>query len=165
MTDPETTPDPDSPGALADSRLLTPAEAAAATGLSKKVITGRMDRGTLRTVADDAGTRRVPRAELDRAGLLGPSDPGESPNESRELVIWRDLYERERDAHETTRSELVTQAEEERRRGEAAQASAAELREQLAAIANAGPIRAMRLRRTLRARGLGEALPSRSPDG
>lgn len=153
---------PDSAGSSAESRLLTVAEAVAATGLSRKVITGRMDRGTLRTVKDDSGTRRVPRAELQRAGLLDSSHPGESANKTRgELVIWRELYERERDEHEATRERLNDQAEEERRRVEEAQAAAAELREQLAAIANAGPIRAMRLRRELRARGLGQALADR----
>ncbi len=163
MTDPDPTPTPDSAGSLAESRLLTVAEAAAATGLSRKVITGRMDRGTLRVVKDDLGTRRVPRAELQRTGLLDASHPAESPNESRgELVIWRDLYERERQEHDDTRERLTDRADEERRRGDQAEASAAELRAQLAAIANAGPIRAMRLRRALRADGLGEALMDRS---
>jgi hypothetical protein len=134
----------DSPADLANSptpgRLLTPAEAAQATGLSRKQITGRMDRGSLRVIKDTEGTRRVPRAELVRVGLLdldgSPSHPAESPNESGdsagELVIWRDLYERERQERAD------------------AEAERAELQTQLAAIANAGPIRAMRLRREVR---------------
>ncbi len=114
-------------------RLLTPAEAAQLTGVSRKQITGRMDRGTLRVVKDEAGTRRVPRAELVRTGLLDPSHPGKSQAESGgELVIWRDMYEREREERAI------------------AERQHAELRAQLAAIAHAGPIRAMRLRRETR---------------
>ena len=131
-TDPVDSPTP--------GRLLTPAAAAQATGLSRKQITGRMDRGSLRVIKDAEGTRRVPRAELVRVGLLAvdgsPSHPAELLNESDdsagELVIWRDLYERERQERAD------------------AQADRAELQTQLAAIANAGPIRAMRLRRQVR---------------
>ena len=108
-------------------RLLTLSEAAAETGLSQKAIARRVERGTLRAVHDEHGRRVVPRAELDRAGLLGRGSP------AGELVLWRELYERERDARDL--------AERER----------AELRELLAAIANAGPIRAARLRRQARA--------------
>lgn len=141
MTDSEPIPDPDSGVGSDDSpvepRLFTVAEAAEVTGLSRKVITGRMDRETLRVVRDESGTRRVPRAELVRAGLLDPSHPAESDDESPghpgELVRWQDLYEREYAARVD------------------AEAAAGELRVQLAAIANAGPIRAMRLRRQLRA--------------
>jgi hypothetical protein len=95
-----------------------------------------MDRGTLRVVRDESGTRRVPRAELVRAGLLSASHPGESPDKSAshpgELVRWEDLYERER-----AKAEALAESER-------------ELYAQLAAIANAGPIRALRLRRQLR---------------
>jgi hypothetical protein len=139
IDDPNTDP-VDSSADPADSptpgRLLTPAEAAQATGLSRKQITGRMDRGSLRVIKDAEGTRRVPRAELVRVGLLAidgsPSHPAESDDSAGELVIWRDLYERERQER--------TDAE----------AKRAELQTQLAAIANAGPIRAMRLRRQVR---------------
>ncbi|MBV8946700.1 MAG: hypothetical protein JOZ95_14850 [Solirubrobacterales bacterium] len=133
----QTDSDSDLSGNSSDSqeppRLLTPAEAAQLTGLSRKQITGKMDRGALRVIRDATGTRRVPKAELVRAGLLTASHPVESPSESGgELVIWRDLYERER-----------------RERADA-EADRAELRAQLAAIANAGPIRALRLRRLAR---------------
>jgi hypothetical protein len=146
----------DSPADSVDSstpgRLLTPAEAAQATGLSRKQITGRMDRGSLRVIKDAEGTRRVPRAELVRAGFLAddgsPSHPAESPNESGdstgELVIWRDLYERERQERAD------------------AEAERAELQTQLAAIANAGPIRAMRLRRQVRQQFEHTAAPTTS---
>jgi hypothetical protein len=126
----------DSVDSLTPGRLLTPAEAAQATGLSRKQITGRMDRGSLRVIKDAEGTRRVPRAELVRAGILAddgsPSHPAESGDSTGELVIWRDLYERERQERAD------------------AEAERAELQTQLAAIANAGPIRAMRLRRQVR---------------
>lgn len=67
---------------------------------------------------------------------------------------WEDLYEREYAARER---EYAARAD--------AEATAAALREQLTAIANAGPIRAMRLRRTLRAGSFGDAAPhSRTDD-
>ncbi len=146
MTDLETDSQPDSNNSPAEPRLLTPAEAAASTGLAKKVITGRMDRGTLRVVRDESGTRRVPRAELVRAGLLDASHPAESPDKSAsspgELVRWEDLYERER-----AKAEALAESER-------------ELYAQLAAIANAGPIRALRLRRQLRALSATETSPA-----
>ena len=129
-------PTADSVDSSTPGRLLTPVEAAQATGLSRKQITGRMDRGSLRVIKDAEGTRRVPRAELVRVGLLAvdgsPSHPAESDDSAGELVIWRDLYERERQERAD------------------AEAERAELQTQLVAIANAGPIRAMRLRRQAR---------------
>jgi hypothetical protein len=110
-------------------RLLTIAEAASETGLSIKAIARRIERGTLRAVHDDQGRRVVPRAELDRTGLLDQQTEG---NPGGEVVLWRDLYERERSEHQ------VVIARER------------ELHAQLAAIANAGPIRAMRLRKHAR---------------
>ncbi|MFZ0043432.1 MAG: hypothetical protein WAK93_19135 [Solirubrobacteraceae bacterium] len=148
MNDSIPVPSADSAESEPEPRLLTVAEAAKLCGLTPKVISGRMDRETLRVVRDDSGTRRVPRAELVRTGLLDPSHPGESgaesPSHPGELVIWRDLYEREREQREQ------------------AQERENELRVQLTAIANAGPIRALRLRRALRAR---EASVDLGPDG
>jgi len=67
-------------------------------------------------------------------------------------VRWEDLYEREYAARER---EYAARAD--------AEATAAALREQLTAIA--GPIRAMRLRRALRAGSFGDAAPhSRTDD-
>jgi hypothetical protein len=152
-------PDPET--RLAEEpRLLTLDQAAEVTGLSRKAITGRLDRGTLQSVNNSDGHRRVPRAELQRAGLIAPGDPGESDDQpqgtppSRDLVRWEDLYEREYAARER---EYAARAD--------AEATAAALREQLTAIANAGPIRAMRLRRALRAGSLGDAAPDRPADG
>ncbi len=52
---------------------LTIAEAAEATGLTKKAIRNRVDRGQLRAVLRD-GIRRIPRSELDCAGLSEAGD-------------------------------------------------------------------------------------------
>jgi hypothetical protein len=147
MDDSTTPPQPDPGGA---PRLLTLVEAAAETGLSRKALARRIERGTLRAVHDHEGRRVVPRAELDRAGLLDRGSPageagtvGGSPG--GEVVIWQELYEREREQREAVQEREV------------------ELRVQLAAIANAGPIRALRLRRALRASV--EAGANLSPDG
>lgn len=139
LTDSDRDPERESGDSEKPPRLLTPAEAAAATGRTRKQITGMMDRGSLRVVKGEDGTRRVPRAELVRVGLLAgdgsPSHPAESDSESaRELVIWRDMFERERAEHAVTREQAKA------------------LRVELASIASAGPIRAMRLRRRARQR-------------
>lgn len=126
----DVTPQPDPAGE--PSRLLTISEAAGVAGLSRKALARRIERGTLRSVKDSQGRHVVPRAELERAGLLGAS--GESVHPGGELVVWRDLYERERQEREH------------------AVGRAQELERDLVAIAHAGPIRAMRLRRQLRAK-------------
>jgi excisionase family DNA binding protein len=116
-------------------RLLTISEAASMTGLSRKALTRRIERGSLRAIKDERGRRVVPRGELERAELLNPDgSPGDEGSPGGELVIWRDLYEHERQEREE------------------ADAHARELEHDLIAIANAGPIRALRLRRQLRAK-------------
>jgi excisionase family DNA binding protein len=123
-------------------RLLTISEAATLTGLSRKALTRRVERGSLRAVKDERGRRVIPRGELERVELLNPDgSPGDEGSPGGELVIWRDLYEHERQERE------------------AADAHARELEHDLIAIANAGPIRALRLRRQLRAK-LAESRPS-----
>lgn len=128
-------------------RLLTITQAVAETGLSAKAIARRIERGTLRAVHDEQGRRVVPRAELDRAGLL---TGGEEGNPGGELVLWRDLYEREREEHAETREQLTARADEERRRSDQLAARAEQLHADLATITSAGPVRAWRLRRALR---------------
>lgn len=118
--------------------LLTVAQVAAETGLSKKAIRRRIERGTLVSVLRD-GSRMVPRGALDSLDL--PEEDSTPEGKGGELVIWRDLYERERNSRE---------ASEERERE--LHQEAGELREELAALANAGPIRAFRLRRRARER-------------
>jgi hypothetical protein len=123
-------------------RLLTISAAATLTGLSRKALTRRVERGSLRAVKDERGRRVIPRGELERVELLNPDgSPGDEGSPGGELVIWRDLYEHERQERE------------------AADAHARELEHDLIAIANAGPIRALRLRRQLRAK-LAESRPS-----
>lgn len=132
MEDPSPAPETSPSGAPREpQRLLTISEAATATRLSRKALTRRIERGTLRSVKDPQGRRVVPRGELERAGLLGEAVAQGSP--AGELVIWRDLYERERQEREQS------------------DARAQDLERELVAIANAGPIRALRLRRRLRA--------------
>lgn len=56
------------------------AEAAELTGLSKKALRNRVYRGQLEA-ALEGGVRRIPRAELERSGLLG-ARPTPSPEET-----------------------------------------------------------------------------------
>ncbi|HSE81640.1 MAG TPA: helix-turn-helix domain-containing protein [Gaiellaceae bacterium] len=60
-------------------RTYTITEAADLTGLSRKAIARRVERGSLRSVVRN-GRRRIPRSELVRAGLLG--EDGEQPRAS-----------------------------------------------------------------------------------
>jgi len=53
---------------------LTLSDAAIACGVSRKALARRVERGTLQSVVDDAGRRRVPLAELKRCGLT-PGQP------------------------------------------------------------------------------------------
>lgn len=112
---------------------LTITEAAEATGLSKKALRNRVDRGQIRAVLRD-GVRRIPRSELDRVGLSvelpheaeGGAITPQSVAESRptEAAAWKEALERlERQAAELAELRLITrQAEnlrEERERLEA----------------------------------------------
>lgn len=111
------------------AELLTLPEAAVLTGLSVKALTRRIERGTLPSERHQ-GRRLLRRGELQRLR----NEPSEIPGEggAGEIAVWRDLYEREREQ----RDQLATRN--------------TELERQLAAIVNAGPIRAMRLRRAAR---------------
>ena len=60
-------------------RTYTITEAAELTGLSRKAIARRVERGSLRSVVRN-GRRRIPRSELTRAGLLEGGD--QRPRES-----------------------------------------------------------------------------------
>lgn len=59
-------PEPATHGPVA----LTIREAAATTGLTRTAIRGRVERGSLRSVVGRDGKRRIPRSELERAGLI-----------------------------------------------------------------------------------------------
>jgi DNA-binding transcriptional MerR regulator len=129
----------------------TLSEAAERCGVSVAALRRRADRGTIRTVKRD-GVRRVPRSELERAGLgvAAPATPAEVVRElaetirrqERELAALRALPERV-DAER----ERVDAAE---HRAADSAAEALRLRAELDAIATAGPIRALRLRQRLR---------------
>jgi excisionase family DNA binding protein len=62
-------------------RTYTITEAAEITGLSRKAVARRVERGSLRSVVRN-GRRRIPRSELVRAGLLedGVSSPRSDPS-------------------------------------------------------------------------------------
>jgi len=163
-------------------RLLTLRQAAEITGSTVKALRSRAERGSLRTVKRERGdqlVRLVPRSELIRTGLLADVDEAERAQAAEatglreqlsalraDLTNARALTQKaqsretaERAAHDQTRDAL----HEARADAEHVRAAAAverdELRAQLAEIAAAGPIRALRLRRRLRA---GEAVLDRS---
>lgn len=131
-------------------------EAAEACGISYEAMRTRVDRGRLEVVKRD-GTRRIPEVVLERAGLLGgPTDPevvqlrSENTGLREELQAMRALPARV-EAERQAREQMEGAYHQERTEREAADQAAAELREQLDEIASAGPIRALRLRRKLRA--------------
>jgi excisionase family DNA binding protein len=98
---------------------LTITEAAEATGLSKKAVRNRVDRGQVRAVLRD-GVRRIPRSELERVGLAIklPHEAGggaittlRNAAESRpdEAGAWKEALERlERQAAELAELRLIT---------------------------------------------------------
>ncbi|MCA1679950.1 MAG: helix-turn-helix domain-containing protein [Actinobacteria bacterium] len=96
---------------------LTIAEAAEASGLTKKAIRNRVDRGQLRAVLRD-GVRRIPRSEIERAGLSAePQEAGEgagirqeaTPGQPQEATGWTELLGRlERQAGELAELRQLT---------------------------------------------------------
>lgn len=120
---------PPDPSHAGDPLLLTLPEAAVLTGLSVKALSRRIERGTLPSELHQ-GRRLVRRGELERLNASPPEIPAEGG--TGEVVRWRELYERERQERDV------------------AEKRAQDLELQLVAIANAGPIRAMRLRRQIR---------------
>ena len=148
-------------------------EAATATGMSQEALRKRVDRGTVRSVKRD-GVRRIPRSELERAGLrIGePADASDVVREltetirrqERELVSLRALPERvestrrdhEREAEARAAAEVRAQAAEEEARQEQAaaleaQAVAEAAREWRDRVARAGWRERRRLLREVRA--------------
>lgn len=98
-------------------------EAAAVTGMSQEALRKRVDRGTVRSVKRD-GTRRIPRSELERAGLrVGePAAVGDVVREltetirrqEQELTALRALPERIEEARRDFEREAEVRAEEAR---------------------------------------------------
>jgi len=99
-------------------------EAAAVTGTSQEALRKRVDRGTIRSVKRD-GMRRIPRSELERAGLrIG--EPAEASDvvreltdtirrQEQELAALRALPERVESARRDQEREAEARAEAERR--------------------------------------------------
>lgn len=141
-------------------------EAAAVCGISYQAMRTRVDRGQLQVIKRD-GTRRITESELETAGLLGASsDPevvrlrAENTQLRQELQSMRTLPARIEAEHEAL--ERMEQAfHQARAEKQAADQGAQTIRTQLEEIAAAGPIRALRLRRKLRAeRAEGVAEPA-----
>ena len=95
----------------------TIAEAAELTGLSKKAMRHRVDRGQLRALKYD-GVRRISRSELERVGLqVAPVDPvstvavGALRDRLRERERELDALRRELEAERARRTEVQAEAE------------------------------------------------------
>ena len=69
-------------------RTYTISEAAELTGLSRKAISRRIERGSLRSLVRN-GRRRIPRSELVRAGLLPEDADGAPELDPRTLLLPR----------------------------------------------------------------------------
>ena len=137
-------------------RSYTVREAAKACGVSYQAMRTRVDRGQLQVIKRN-GTRRIPERELEEAGLLGgPTNPevvhlrSENAELRQELQAMRALPARV-EAEREARERMEEAFHQERAERQAADEAARELQSQLEEIAAAGPIRALRLRRKLRA--------------
>ncbi|MCL2418949.1 MAG: hypothetical protein FWD04_06635 [Conexibacteraceae bacterium] len=93
----------DTPGGGPSRMTLT--EAAEATGLPRRNLESRIERGQLRAVRAERNgkpVRLVPVSELERLGLLtadgepGPSTPQVVEAQGRELIVWRQVAEQEK---------------------------------------------------------------------
>jgi hypothetical protein len=138
-------------------------EAAGACGLTYEALRARVDRGTIRAgKRREDGARVIPKSELQRVGLL----PGDAQTDLQaevlrlraELKTHRVLTEKaqvETTAERKARERMEEAFHRARAEKQAADQAAQELRTQLEEIAAAGPIRALRLRRKLRAERAG----------
>ncbi len=137
----------------------TTAEAARLTGTTVRALRKRIERGTLRAARAGEGWR-IPRSELERAGLhiSAPVPATELVRElaetirrqERELIALRALPAKV-EQHRHTLAALDVERQEAQRRAAQSYAEAQALRAEVEQIAAAGPIRALRLRRKLRA--------------
>jgi len=134
-------------------------EAAEACGLTYEAMRARVDRGTIRAGKRHGDAARViPKRELQRVGLLPGDDHGDLHAEVQrlraELKAHRLLTEKaqgETAAERGGRERMEQAFHRARAEKQAADQAAEELRAQIEEIAAAGPIRALRLRRKLRA--------------
>lgn len=137
----------------------TTAEAARLTGTTVRALRKRIERGTLRAARAGEGWR-IPRSELERAGLHinAPAAATELVRElaetirrqERELAALRALPAKV-EQHRHTLAALDGERQQAERRAAESAAEADALRAEVEQIAAAGPIRALRLRRKLRA--------------
>jgi DNA-binding transcriptional MerR regulator len=133
------------------AQLFTIRQAARVCEINPEALRRRVDRGTIRAAKGHDGLRRIPRSELERAGLWpGQKTPAgqgvELERARRELAALGARAAAEQQARE--RAELAHHQA--RAAQQTAEAQRAELRAELDALAAAGPIRAWRLRRQLR---------------
>jgi len=133
-------------------------EAAKRCGVTYQAMRKRVDRDTLQTVKRE-GVRRIPRSELERTGLW----PGSTTSDA-ELRAENERLRPEPETHRvlTERAQGAEAAEREAREHaeqgamkdraerQVAEQRAESLTTEAEAIANAGPIRALRLRKQLR---------------
>ena len=140
------------------AETFTIREAAKRCGVTYQAMRKRVDRGALQTVKRE-GVRRIPRSELERAGLWPGSTTSDvelrAENERlrQELEAHRVLAEQAQSAEAAERSareRAERGAVEDRAERGVAEQRAKALRAEAEAIANAGPIRALRLRKQLR---------------
>lgn len=135
-------------------------EAAEICGISYQAMRTRVDRGQLQVIKRD-GTRRITEGELETAGLLGgSSDPeivrlrSENAELRQKLRAMRALPARI-EAEREVRDRMEQAFHQARAERQAADQGAQAIQTQLEEIAAAGPIRALRLRRKLRAERAG----------
>jgi hypothetical protein len=136
------------------AELLTIRQAARVCQLGPQALRRRVDRGTIQAVKGHDGLRRIPRAELERAGLW----PGQ-PHGGQELELRAELQRAHRelaglgaraDAEQQARERAELAHHQARAAQRTAEAQHAQLAAELDELAAAGPIRAWRLRRELR---------------
>ena len=135
-------------------------EAAEKCGVTYQAMRKRVDRGTLQTVKKE-GVRRIPRSELERAGLwpgstLADEELRKENEQHRQLTEQaQSTAEAERKAREAAEA-AASQARAERLAAEqqasANKEKAEKLRAELEEVSNAGPIKAWRLRRQIKER-------------
>jgi multidrug resistance efflux pump len=136
------------------AELFTIRQAARVCEINPEALRRRVDRGTIQAAKGRDGTRRIPRSELERAGLWpGQRLAGqevelraELERARRELAALGARAEAEQQARE--RAELAHHQA--RAAQQTAEAQRADLAAELDELAAAGPIRAWRLRRQLR---------------
>jgi Helix-turn-helix domain len=90
-------------------RTYSITEAADITGLSRKAIARRVERGSLRSLVRN-GRRRIPRSELTRAGLLPESDPEAPEFDPASLLLPRSVPGEEVDVPAQVRWEQTVTA-------------------------------------------------------